>query len=203
VGKWELIIALAIFAVNGILGYLAKREKDKARRNAELEGLEVPDATSARPEVRVDPSPSAPAPPRTVPVELPSSGPRRPARGKGSSRPPAPPRTPAGSLGKAKGPPKGPSKFQQKLPPAKKPKVSPKAPARVAPVAEAPPRPEKVAPPSVATAKSPAPTSSVPSPAERIRGRLNDPAALQSVLIWTEVLGRPRGLHPFEPAGRD
>ena len=37
-GKWELIIALAIFAVNGILGYLAKREKDKARRQAELEG---------------------------------------------------------------------------------------------------------------------------------------------------------------------
>jgi hypothetical protein len=57
VGKWELIIAVTIFAVNGLLGYLAKREKEKARRQAEAEAAGLPPTRPPEPaQVRVDPA---------------------------------------------------------------------------------------------------------------------------------------------------
>lgn len=211
-GKWELIIALAIFAVNGVLGYLAKREKEKARRQAEAEaaGLpttnapieeRVPTRPPAPADLRVDPrsarggaNQTPPAPPVPARAKRPVSRPaksvpqtatqtaRGPARG-GTTK--APIRKPAPGVGTPKGMPNGPA--------TRSPKAAPPAATTVRISAERPPVSAASAVP-VAVRRDP--SVPVTSPADRMRQGLRDPRSLRSAVIWAEVLGRPRGLDP-------
>jgi hypothetical protein len=194
VGKWELIIAVTIFAVNGLLGYLAKREKEKARRQAEAEAAGLPPTRPPEPaQVRVDPA-AAGGTRRTAPPP-----------------PPVPPRAkrPGGSTaqrggvpaGRGKAAPKPAARGRIQTPPAK-PAKSPKSPKAPTPAtARSEPSPRPVVPAAPVSASAARRQEAATVPADRMRQGLRDPRSLREAIVWAEVLGRPRGLDPAGDSG--
>jgi len=188
VGRWELIIAFTIFAVNGLLGYLAKRQKDQARRQAELEaaGGEVsPTPAAERKRGRTARTGQKPASARR-PAEVRADGRTDGRAGVRSGRKATPP------AAKATRPPPPPAPRPGVVPGGMRTKVAPAAPsmARVPPVAGKP---------GSLPVPAPAPSDSRGVTPERVRRRLRDRSSLRELFVAAEILGRPRGLSGTGP----